>query len=102
AVLNSTPTAHLASTVMGRLAARGYRQGAVTNAPDQPLTSTIVGYSKPSYRADALAVAKALSLGQASVQSVSQNDLGTACPSSSGPCPTKVVVTLGSDLASGG
>lgn len=102
AVLNSTSTAHLASTVMAKLAARGYQQGTVSNAPDQPLTSTIVGFAKPAYRADALAVAKALSLGQASVQGVSQDDLGTACPSSSGACSTQVVVTLGSDLASGG
>ncbi|MGH2857134.1 MAG: LytR C-terminal domain-containing protein, partial [Solirubrobacteraceae bacterium] len=103
AVLNSTSTPNLASTVMTKLAAGGYQKGAPpANAPDSPLTSTIVGYTKPAYRADALAVAKALNLGQTSVQGVSQGDLAAACGQSTTSCSVKVVVTVGSDLASGG
>ncbi len=98
AVLNGTTTSHLAADIMAKLNSAGYKSGATTNAPEQNLTSTIVGYTQPSFRADALAVAKSLSLGPASVQGVSQGDRSAACPGAS--CPAQVIVTLGSDLSS--
>ncbi len=99
AVLNGTTTAHLAADVMSKLSSAGYKSGATTNAPEQNLTSTIVGYTQPSFRADALAVAKSLNLGPASVQGVSQGDRSAACPGAAG-CPAQVIVSLGSDLSS--
>jgi hypothetical protein len=100
AVLNGTSTSHLAADVMAKLTSAGYKPGAKTNAPEQNVTSTIVGYTQPSYRADALAVARSLKLGPASVQGVSQGDRAAACPGAGTGCPSQVVVTLGSDLAS--
>jgi LytR cell envelope-related transcriptional attenuator len=99
AVLNGTTTAHLAADVMSKLNSAGYKSGATTNAPEQNLTSTIVGYTQPSFRADALAVAKSLNLGPASVQGVSQGDRSAACPGAAS-CPAQVIVSLGSDLSS--
>jgi hypothetical protein len=100
AVLNGTSTSHLAADVMSKLTAAGYKPGTTTNAPEQSVTSTIVGYTQPSFRADALAVAKSLNLGSASVQGVSQGDRAAACHGASTGCPSRVVVTLGSDLSS--
>ncbi|HZE06237.1 MAG TPA: LytR C-terminal domain-containing protein, partial [Solirubrobacteraceae bacterium] len=99
AVLNGTSTYHLAADVMSKLTAAGYRKGAAANAPTQTLTTTTVGYTQPSYRADALAVARSLNLGSASVQGVAQSDRTAACGGAA-TCPAQVVVTVGSDLAS--
>ena len=100
AVLNGTSTTHLAADVMAKLTSAGYKPGATTNAPEQNVTSTIVGYTASSYKPDALAVAKSLNLGPASVQGVSQGDRAAACHGATTSCPSQVVVTLGSDLAS--
>ncbi|MGH2916791.1 MAG: LytR C-terminal domain-containing protein [Solirubrobacteraceae bacterium] len=98
-VLNGTSTSHLAADVLNKLTALGFKQGGQpNNASDQTLTSTIVGYTSPAYRRDALAVAKSMNLGQANVQGVSQGDRAIACPH--GPCSVQVVVTAGSDQAS--
>jgi hypothetical protein len=65
------------------------------------VTSTIVGYTASTYRSDALAVAKSLNLGPASVQAVSQGDRAKVCGGAT-TCPTQVIVTAGSDLAQTG
>lgn len=97
-VLNGTATPNLAATVSNRLGSSGYKPGRVTNAVDQGLTSTIVGYL-PGHRPAALLVAKSLGLGQASVQAVDPSNESVACPSSSS-CSAQVVVAVGGDLAS--
>jgi hypothetical protein len=97
-VLNGTSTPNLAAAVSNRLGSSGYKPGRVTNAVDQGLTSTIVGYL-PGHRPAALLVAKALGLGQASVQAVDPSNESVACPSSSS-CSAQVVVSVGGDLAS--
>ncbi len=102
AVLNGTATNHLAATVLGKLTTTGYKGTFTQNAAETGVTSTIVGYTAPSYRADALAVAKSLSLGSASVQSASQADRLKVCGSTTAACSTQVIVTAGADLASAG
>jgi len=101
AVLNGTTTNNLAHDVLAKLTTAGYRGGTTQNATETALTSTIVGYTAPSYRPDALAVAKSLNLGPASVQGVSQGDRAKVCGSSAS-CPAQVVVTAGGDLSSTG
>ncbi|MGH2873492.1 MAG: LytR C-terminal domain-containing protein, partial [Solirubrobacteraceae bacterium] len=98
-VLNGTSVNHLAADVLGRLTTDGYKGGTTNNASDQSMTSTIVGYTQLSDRADALAVAKSLGLGAANVQAVSQGDQAIACPSPTA-CTAQVVVSVGQDLAS--
>jgi hypothetical protein len=101
AVLNGTSTSHLAADVMAKLTSKGFKPGATpTNAPAQTVTSTIVGYAQPAFRADALAVAKSLKLGSASVQGVTAGDRAAACHGATTGCSAQVVVTVGSDLAS--
>ncbi len=101
AVLNATATANLAHDVMAKLTGAGYKPGGTTNAPSgQTLQSTIVGYTQPAYRNDALAVAKSLNLGSASVQGVDQSDKAVACSTTPTNCPAQVVITVGADLAS--
>jgi hypothetical protein len=100
AVLNGTSTTNLAHDTMARLTAAGYKQGKITTASDQTLTSTIVGYTSTADRRDALAVAKSLKLGSASVQAVDPGSRAVACSATPTPCPAQVVVTVGSDLAS--
>ena len=99
AVLNGTSTSNLAHDVGQRLGAAGYKEGTIATAADQTQTATVVGYL-PGHRAAALLVAKSLKLGPASVQPVDQSNRTVACPASSTPCAAKVVVTVGSDLAS--
>jgi hypothetical protein len=101
AVLNGTATTHLAADVLGKLTAAGYKGGTTQNASETGLSSTIVGYTAASARADALAVAKSLNLGPASVQAVSQGDRAKVCGSTT-TCTTQVVVTAGGDLAQTG
>ncbi|MFZ0091292.1 MAG: LytR C-terminal domain-containing protein, partial [Solirubrobacteraceae bacterium] len=100
AVLNGTSTANLAHDVMQKLTGLGYKQGAIQTASNQSLDSTIVGYMQPADRADALAVAKSLDLGSASVQGVAAGDRTVACSATPTNCPAQVVVTVGADLAS--
>jgi hypothetical protein len=101
AVLNGTSTNHLAADVLGKLTTAGYKGGTTQNAAETGMSSTIVGYTAPSYRADALAVAKSLNLGPASVQGVSQGDRAKVCGTTTA-CTTQVVVTVGADLAPAG
>ncbi len=101
AVLNGTSTNNLAADVLGKLTAAGYKGGAKQNAAETGLNSTIVGYTSSGDRADALAVAKSLNLGPASVQAVSQGDRLKVCGSTTA-CTTQVVVTAGADLTQTG
>jgi hypothetical protein len=97
-VLNGTSTTNLAHDITQRLAAVGYKTGTPATATDQNQAATVVGFLH-GHRADALLVAKSLKLGAASVQPVSQSSEAVACPPASA-CKTKVVVTVGADLAS--
>ena len=63
------------------------------------MSSTLVQYMRGDKR-DATAVATALKLRPAAVQPIDQSTQQIACPPSSGPCKSAVVVTVGSDLAS--
>lgn len=101
AVLNGTSTDHLAADVLGKLTAAGYKGGGTQNAAEAGVTSTIVGYTAATYRPAALAVAKSLNLGAASVQGVSQGDRAKVCGSTTA-CTTQVVVTAGADLVQTG
>ena len=102
AVLNGTTTNNLAHDVLGKLTTAGYKSGPTPqNAAESGVSSTIVGYTQPAYRADALAVAKSLNLGTASVQGVSQGDRTKVCGATA-TCPAQVVVTAGSDLPAAG
>jgi hypothetical protein len=101
AVLNGTATSHLAATVLGKLTTAGYKGNFTQNAAETAVTSTIVGYTAPTYRSAALAVAKSLNLGSASVQGASQGDRSKVCGATTA-CTTQVVVTAGADLAQAG
>ncbi len=101
AVLNGTSTNNLAHDVSGKLTTAGYKGGPTPqNAAESGVTSTIVGYTAPGYRADALAVAKSLNLSPTSVQAISQGDRLKVCGSTT-TCTTQVVVTAGANLATG-
>jgi len=102
AVLNSTPTTGLAAKEMGKLTDAGYKGGNTQNAAESGLTTTIVGYTSPAARNDALAVAKSLNLSQASVRAASQGDRLKICGSATAACSTQVIVTLGADLSQTG
>ena len=101
AVLNGTTTSHLAANVLGKLTAAGYKGGATQNAAETGVSATIVGYTAPSARPDALAVATSLHLAASSVQAVSQGDRLKVCGSTTA-CTTQVIVTLGANLAQTG
>jgi LytR cell envelope-related transcriptional attenuator len=98
AVLNGTATAQLANRVGALLTGAGYQKGMITNAPDQTHTATVVAYL-PTFKRDALAVAKSLKLKTSSVQAIDQNTQAVACPAAPAPCTANVVVTVGADLA---
>ncbi|MGO9900391.1 MAG: LytR C-terminal domain-containing protein [Solirubrobacteraceae bacterium] len=98
AVLNGTDVAKLAENTGRRLAAMGYKEGTIHNAPTQTHAATIVAYLS-GHASDALKVARALSLGTSAVQAVDPGTLAVACPQP-GPCTADVVVTIGQDLAS--
>jgi hypothetical protein len=97
AVLNGTATLGLAGRVSAKLTGDGYKQGTVATASDQTRTSTEVAYL-PGQRREALAVAKSLNLGPASVQAVDASTQAVACPPPAA-CTANVVVTVGTDLA---
>jgi hypothetical protein len=96
-VLNGTASNGLAARISNQLTSAGYKQGRVLTASDQTRTATIVAYM-PGHKADALAVAKSLKLGPASVQPVDPTTQAVACPVSTA-CTSQVVVTVGTDLA---
>jgi hypothetical protein len=98
AVLNGTASPGLAGRTSHRLAAAGYKPGAVATATDQTETITVVAYL-PGYRADAMRVAAALKRPATSVQPIGQAAQAVACPPPAA-CTANVVVTVGSDLAS--
>ena len=97
-VLNGTSTAGLANRIALKLTGAGYKQGTVTNAADQTMTSTVVAYL-PGHRNDALHVAASLKLSASSVQAIDSSTQAVACPPP-GNCTSAVVVTVGSNLAS--
>jgi hypothetical protein len=97
AVLNGTPTTGLAGRVSQKLTTAGYKRGTVATAADQTRTSTQIAFM-PGHRREALAVAKSLNLGPASVQPVDQGTQSVACPPPAS-CTAEVVATVGTDLA---
>jgi hypothetical protein len=99
AVLNGTSTTNLAHDISAKLTTAGYKPGRIATATDQTHTSTIVGYL-PNYKRQALAVAKSLKLGAASVQAVDSSSRAVACNGSTTSCSAQVIVTVGADLAS--
>lgn len=99
AVLNGTSTNGLAGDVSNKLHGDGYQKGYVGNfTANQTQTSTAVLYMR-GYKRNATSVATALKLRPASVQPIDPSTQQLACPSTSGPCKSSVVVTVGSDLA---
>jgi hypothetical protein len=99
AVLNGTATNQLAHTVGSKLAAVGYKEGALRTASNQTQTATVVAYLPGARnRTAALHVAAALKLGSASVQPIDQSTQQVACPPPQA-CTANVVVTVGADLA---
>jgi len=97
-VLNGTDMQGLAGNVSKRLAAGGYRKGAVTNALDQTETTTVIQY-EPQDRRDALAVATALKLSPSVVQPIDSSTQKIACSATPLGCNSQVIVTVGRDLA---
>jgi len=97
-VLNGTDMQGLAGNVSKRLAAGGYRKGAVTNALDQTKTTTVIQY-QPQDRRDALAVATALKLSPSVVQPIDSSTQKIACSATPLGCNSQVIVTVGRDLA---
>ena len=99
AVLNGTSTNQLAHTVGSKLAAAGYKEGALKTAANQTQAQTVVAYLPgATNRTDALHVATALHLGPSAVQPIDQPTQQVACPPP-GACTANVVVTVGADLA---
>jgi hypothetical protein len=99
AVLNGTATNELAHQVAAKLAAVGYKEGAIKTGSNQTESATVVAYLPGAKnRTDAMHVASALRLGAASVQPVDQSTQQVACPPPSA-CTANVVVTVGADLA---
>jgi hypothetical protein len=98
-VFNGTDQSGLAGRVADRLTADGYREASKpATAADQTHTSTIVAYMTPADRRDAVAVANSLKLGPSAVQPVDATTKATVCPPAQ-TCTTRVVVTVGQDLA---
>jgi LytR cell envelope-related transcriptional attenuator len=96
AVLNGTATPLLAQRIATQLSSAGYKKGFVGNASDQTHSATVVAYI-PGHRKAALAVAKTLKLGPASVAPIDANTRTVACPGTTA-CAATVVVTVGTDL----
>jgi hypothetical protein len=102
AVLNGTGVTHLAKDVSDKLNKAGYKQGTVANAAVQTHRATIIAYL-PKDRADAVQVAKALHLSQRSIQPADHAAIGmcsTSTAAGRNSCSAKVIVTVGTDLAS--
>lgn len=97
AVVNATSVNQLAHRVGGRLAGKGFREGALATASGRSLTTTAVAYL-PGHRKDALAVAHALSLPARAVRQASSSTMGLVCPVGA-VCGADVIVVAGSDLA---
>jgi hypothetical protein len=95
AVLNGTHTTGLATSVSATLVSKGFRKGAVADAPVQTHTSTIVGYT-PGNRAAAVEVAADLSLSSSQVQPA---DSASTAVADTHHATSKVIVTLGSDFS---
>jgi hypothetical protein len=98
-VLNGTDLQGLAANVSNKLATEGFRKGAVTNASNQTHATTIVAYTAPADKADALAVAQYLKLKQSSVEQVDSGTKAVACSAAAPGCSSLVYVTVGSDLS---
>ncbi|HUE29054.1 MAG TPA: LytR C-terminal domain-containing protein [Solirubrobacteraceae bacterium] len=99
AVLNGTNTNQLAHTVGSKLAAMGYKEGALLTAASQGVSSTIVSYFPGAQnRTDATHVASSLKLTTSSVQPIDSTTAKVAC-SGAATCAANVVVTVGADLS---
>ena len=98
-VLNGTDLTGLAGRVSDKLAAKGFRKGAVTDASSQTQTTSVVAYASPAYRADALAVATDLKVASSAVRLVDANTKSIACSNNPLGCSSPVYVTVGSDLS---
>jgi hypothetical protein len=100
AVLNGTATHLLAQDVANRLGAAGFKQGAVSNAPDQTHATTVVQYLPGTINKDAaIAVAQKLGLTATVVAPIDSQTQAIACVQQT-PCPpTSIVVTVGQDLS---
>ena len=80
AVLNGTSTNHLAADVLGKLTTAGYKGGTTAErVRDRRHLHDRRLHRRRALRNDALAVAKSLNLGPASVQAVSQGDRAKVC-----------------------
>jgi hypothetical protein len=88
----------LANRVGVVLSTAGYKDGTITNAPDQNHTSTVVAYL-PTFKREAIAVAKSLKVPAGSVQAIDPNTQAVACPAAPAVCTANVVVTVGANLA---
>ena len=96
AVLNGTPTAHLASGAAGVLAGLGFREGAVADAASQGHRTTVVYFIAGSDRAAALEVARDLNVNAIHVHKASASTIAAAAGTGGIP---QVIVTLGRDYA---
>jgi len=94
-VLNGTTVTHLASGAWTKLAARGFKQGAVADAPTQDHVRTIVGYIAGKHPA---AIEVAHDLGLSAADALPVDSAGLTAGSAGGLHP-QVVVTLGSEYA---
>jgi hypothetical protein len=94
-VLNGTTVTHLASGAWTKLAARGFKEGAIADAPAQDHVRTIVGYIAGRHAA-AVEVAHDLGLSAADARPV---DSASLAAGSAGGLAPQVVVTLGSEYA---
>ena len=99
AVLNGTDTQNLAADVSARLNKVGFQQGDTANFVNASQGSTTVGYL-PGFRAQGLAVAKALSVSGGDVHPVSSQARQLVCPGGASSCQDQVVVTVGANLNS--
>jgi hypothetical protein len=107
-VLNGTSIGGLAKDVSDGLTAKGYRQGAITNAAVQTQRASLVSYIDAGSRAHRAAnrvaaehVARDLGLRPTAVHPANRAAI-ESCASGSGSgttCRGQVIVTLGTDLA---
>lgn len=97
-VLNGTSTQGAASSIGAKLQSDGYKIVSKGNAADQTHTISTVFYARGA-KNDGLQVAKSLKLRADMVEPIDSGTQSLACQSTT-PCSPKVVVTIGTDLAS--
>ncbi len=108
AVLNGTAVQGLAADVFKVIGAKGFHQGAITNAATQTETQTMVYYVKSSDKAAAEKVAQTLGLPDSRVHAATAPVIQSCATNTANvktSCNASVVVSVGSDqskLASSG